>query len=260
MQFAKKSLGQNFLIDKNIIKKIINIIDIGNKNIIEIGSGKGALTNEIIKKNPKSLSIIEKDFYLSKELNLKYKKNKIVKIYNTDVLKLNIEKLCKKNSVIFGNLPYNISSQILVKILKFKKWPPKFTDIILMFQKELGEKILGKFPSDNYGRISILTDYRLNTLKKFLVSPNCFFPKPKVTSLVIHFKPKISTIILKDISNLEKITNIIFSNKRKMINKNIKKILSKKDILLINNLKLNSRPTEIEPEIFYKIAKLYEKR
>ena len=260
MQFAKKSLGQNFLTDKNIIKKIINIIDIGNKNIIEIGSGKGALTNEIIKKKPKSLSIIEKDFNLSKELNLKYKNNKIVKIYNIDVLKLNIEKLCRKNSIIFGNLPYNISSQILVKILKFKKWPPKFTDLILMFQKELGEKILGKFPSANYGRLSILTSYRLKILKKFLVSPNCFLPKPKVTSLVIHFKPQLSTIILKDISNLEKITNIIFSNKRKMINKNIKKILSKKDILLINNLKLNLRPAEIEPEIFYKIAKLYEKR
>ena len=260
MQFAKKSLGQNFLIDKNIIKKIINIIDIENKNIIEIGSGKGALTNEIIKKKPKSLSIIEKDFNLSKELNLKYKNNKIVKIYNIDVLKLNIEKLCRKNSIIFGNLPYNISSQILVKILKFKKWPPKFTDLILMFQKELGEKILGKFPSANYGRLSILTSYRLKILKKFLVSPNCFLPKPKVTSLVIHFKPQLSTIILKDISNLEKITNIIFSNKRKMINKNIKKILSKKNILLINNLKLNLRPAEIEPEIFYKIAKLYEKR
>ena len=260
MQFAKKSLGQNFLIDKNIIKKIINIIDIENKNIIEIGAGKGALTNEIIKKKPKSLSIIEKDFYLSKELTLKYKNNKIVKIYNIDVLKLNIEKLCRKNTVIFGNLPYNISSQILVKILKFKKWPPKFTDLILMFQKELGEKILGKFPSANYGRLSILTSYRLKILKKFLVSPSCFLPKPKVTSLVIHFKPQLSTIILKDISNLEKITNIIFSNKRKMINKNIKKILSKKDLLLIKNLKLNLRPAEIEPEIFYNIAKLYEKR
>jgi len=260
MQYAKKSLGQNFLIDNNIIKKIINIIDIENKNIIEIGAGKGALTNEIVKKKPKSLSIIEKDFYLSKELNLKYKNNKIVKIYNFDVLKLNIEKLCRKNSVIFGNLPYNISSQILVKILKFKKWPPKFTDLILMFQKELGEKILGKFPSANYGRLSILTSYRLKILKKFLVSPSCFLPKPKVTSLVIHFKPQLSTIILKDISNLEKITNIIFSNKRKMINKNIKKVLSKKDISSINNLKLNLRPAEIEPEIFYNIAKLYEKR
>ena len=81
-----------------------------------------------------------------------------------------------------------------------------------------------------------------------------------MTSLVIHFKPQLSTIILKDISNLEKITNIIFSNKRKMINKNIKKILSKKNLLLINNLKLNLRPAEIEPEIFYNIAKLYEKR
>ena len=260
MQYAKKSLGQNFLIDNNIIKKIINIIDIENKNIIEIGAGKGALTNEIVKKKPKSLSIIEKDFYLSKELNLKYKNNKIVKIYNFDVLKLNIEKLCRKNSIIFGNLPYNISSQILVKILKFKKWPPKFTDLILMFQKELGEKILGKFPSANYGRLSILTSYRLKILKKFLVSPSCFLPKPKVTSLVIHFKPQLSTIILKDISNLEKITNIIFSNKRKMINKNIKKVLSKKDISSINNLKLNLRPAEIEPEIFYSIAKLYEKR
>ena len=260
MQYAKKSLGQNFLIDNNIIKKIINIIDIENKNIIEIGAGKGALTNEIVKKKPKSLSIIEKDFSLSKELNLKYKNNKIVKIYNFDVLKLNIEKLCRKNSVIFGNLPYNISSQILVKILKFKKWPPKFTDLILMFQKELGEKILGKFPSANYGRLSILTSYRLKILKKFLVSPSCFLPKPKVTSLVIHFKPQLSTIILKDISNLEKITNIIFSNKRKMINKNIKKVLSKKDISSINNLKLNLRPAEIEPEIFYSIAKLYEKR
>ena len=260
MQYAKKSLGQNFLIDNNIIKKIINIIDIENKNIIEIGAGKGALTNEIVKKKPKSLSIIEKDFSLSKELNLKYKNNKIVKIYNFDVLKLNIEKLCRKNSIIFGNLPYNISSQILVKILKFKKWPPKFTDLILMFQKELGEKILGKFPSANYGRLSILTSYRLKILKKFLVSPSCFLPKPKVTSLVIHFKPQLSTIILKDISNLEKITNIIFSNKRKMINKNIKKVLSKKDISSINNLKLNLRPAEIEPEIFYSIAKLYEKR
>ena len=129
-----------------------------------------------------------------------------------------------------------------------------------MFQKELGEKILGKFPSANYGRLSILTSYRLKILKKFLVSPSCFLPKPKVTSLVIHFKPQLSTIILKDISNLEKITNIIFSNKRKMINKNIKKVLSKKDISLINNLKLNLRPAEIEPEIFYNIAKLYEKR
>ena len=259
MQFAKKSLGQNFLIDKNIIKKIINIIDIGNKNIIEIGSGKGALTNEIIKKKPKSLSIIEKDFNLSKELNLKYKNNKIVKIYNIDVLKLNIEKLCRKNSIIFGNLPYNISSQILVKILKFKKWPPKFTDLILMFQKELGEKILGKSNTSGYGRLSILSNYRLQFVNNFLVSNNCFFPKPKVTSKVIHFRPKNKIKYnIKSILNLEKITNIFFSSRRKIIKKNLTKLLHNTKINKINNLNLYSRPSELEPEIYYKITELYE--
>ena len=114
----------------------------------------------------------------------------MIKIYNADVLKFNIEKIDNKNSIIFGNLPYNISSQILVKIIKFNKWPPKFNNLILMFQKELGEKIIGKFNSVNYSRLSILSNYRLNILNKFLVSPNCFFPKPKITSMVIHFQPK----------------------------------------------------------------------
>ena len=93
-----------------------------------------------------------------------------------------------------------------------------------MFQKELGEKIISKFPSSNYGRLSILTNYKLNIIKKFIISPNCFFPKPKVNSMIIHFCPKLNKKFkIKDINNLEKITNILFSNKRKMINKNIKK-------------------------------------
>ena len=87
-------------------------------------------------------------------------------------------------------MPYNISSQILVKILNFKKWPPKFSDLIFMFQKELGEKIIGNFNSRNYGRLSILSKFRLKIINKFLISPNCFFPKPKVNSMIIHFKPK----------------------------------------------------------------------
>ena len=128
--------------------------------------------------------------------------------------------------MLFGNLPYNISSQILVKIIKSKKLTSNFSDIILMFQKELGEKILGKFRSKNYSRISIIVNFRLRLIKKFLVSNNCFFPKPKVTSMVIHFKPrKKLEFNINNLENLEKVTNILFSGKRKMINKNIKKIL-----------------------------------
>ena len=261
MKFAKKSLGQNFLIDKNIINKIINLVTIRNKDIIEIGPGRGALTEEIIKKKPKSLSLIVKDFFLAENLKKKYSNFNNIKVYNSDVLKFDIEKITTKNTIIFGNLPYNISSQILVKFLKFKKWPPKFNDLIFMFQKELGKKIIGVYPSSDYGRIAILSNFRLNVLNKFYVSPNCFFPKPKVTSMVLHFRAKKkNSFTIKNISNLEKVTNILFSNKRKMINKNIKKILTENKINDIQDLKLNLRPSDINPEVYYKITELYEKK
>ena len=260
MILAKKSLGQNFLIDKNIIKKIINLSDIKNKNVIEIGPGYGALTEQILEKKPKSLNLIEKDFYLAKELKLKYDNKKSIKVFNNDILSFNLDKIVKDETIVFGNLPYNISSQILVKVLRTIKWPTKISNIIFMFQKELGHKIISKFPSKDYGRLSILTNYRLKCINKFYVSPNCFFPKPKITSIVINLKPKLKRDFkINKVTNLEKVTNVLFSNKRKMIKKNLKKILSENDIKKIRNLKLNLRPSSIEPGIYYKITELYEK-
>ena len=259
MKFPKKSLGQNFLIDRNIIKKIVTTIELENKNILEIGPGRGALTEEILKKNPKSLFLIEKDFELAQFLKEKYNLNKNIKIYNNDILKIDVEKILEKKTIIIGNLPYNISSQILTKFIKFKKWPPKFSDLIFMFQKELGDKISSSFPSKNYGRITILTKYRLKILNKFLVSLNCFFPKPKVTSMVIYFIPKKNCKYkIRKIQSIEKVTNILFSNKRKMINKNIKKILNEQKLSQIKEINLSSRPAEINPELYYKISKIYE--
>ena len=258
--FPKKSLGQNYLIDSNIIKKIVNLKEVFNKNVMEIGPGKGALTDYILEKKPKSLTLIEKDNFLFQKLKSKYKNYKNVFIYNEDILKFNLNKKLKKNSIIYGNLPYNISSQILLKMIKLKDDPPKYSDLILMFQKEMAERILGKFNTSNYGRLSIITKYKLNTLKKFDVSPNCFFPKPKIYSTVLYFKPNKEKLfkILK-VENLEKITNILFSNRRKMINKNIKKILKAGQIKLIRNLNLNLRPSNLKPEVYYKITELFEK-
>ena len=261
MIYNKKSLGQNFLIDGNIKRKIVNSVDVKDKDVIEIGAGKGDLTDEILKAKPKSLLIIEKDKRLAKILKNKYHEISIVKTHCADILKFNLESNAKRDSLIFGNLPYNISSQILVKTLKFKIWPPRFSDLIFMFQKELGEKILGKFRSKNYSRLSILTNYRLKVLSKFIVSPNCFFPKPKIKSIVIHFKPmKRNGIEIKDINNLEKITKILFSKKRKMINKSIKKIIEKNEIKKIENLNLKLRPEQLHPDVYYKITELYESR
>ena len=260
MRYAKKSLGQNFLIDSNIIKKIINLTNVFNKNILEIGPGKGALTDEILRNKPKSLILIEKDSLIYKELKLKYNNYENVNIYNKDFLEYDIEKGLKKNTIIFGNLPYNISSQILVKIIKFESWPPKYNDLILMFQKEMAERIIGTYNTSKYGRLSILTNYRLNILKKFNVSSNCFLPKPKVDSSVIFFKPKKKFLFnIKNIENLEKITSILFSNRRKMINKNIKKIFNKDELNLIKDLNLNSRPSDLKPEKYYEITELFEK-
>ncbi len=261
MSYPKKSLGQNFLVDQNIIKKIVNLANVKDKNILEIGPGRGALTDEIIKRSPKTLTIIEKDFFLAKKLKEKYGNNKKIKILNHDILKFKIEKILVKKSTIFGNLPYNISSQILIKIIKLKNSFSRIDNIIFMFQKELGNKIVCKFPSPHYGRLSILTNFKLNIVKKFLVSPNCFYPKPKVTSMVIHFRFKDKKIsLIKEINNLEKITSIFFSNKRKMVNKTIKKLFNYDISSEIPELNTNQRPSELHPDLFYKITELFERK
>ena len=128
-----------------------------------------------------------------------------------------------------------------------------------MFQKEMAARIIGKFGTPEYGRLSILTNYKLNILSKFNVSPNCFFPKPKVDSTVLLFKPKNKIKKkIKNIESLEKVTNILFSNKRKMINKNIKKIIKNDQLQLVDNLNLKSRPSDLKPEKYYKITELFE--
>ena len=246
------------MIEKNIIKKIVNLAYINKKNVLEIGPGKGYLTDEILKKKPKNLILIEKDYNLAKYLKEKYSAVKTVTVINSDILKFDLTSLLKRKLSILGNLPYNISSQILIKVLKEEKIINNLDNLIFMFQKELGEKIISKFPSKHYGRLSIITSFKLKIIKKFLVSPNCFFPKPKVTSMVIHFKPyKNKSFYIKNLSNLEKVTNILFSNKRKMINKNLKKILNDKNLKKISGLNQNLRAENISPNIFYKITEVF---
>lgn len=260
MNFYKKSLGQNFLFEKNVIKKISYLANLKGKNVLEIGPGKGALTDEILKRKPKSLILVEKDLELTKYLKKKYRLNKTVKIINKDILFIDLEKFLKKKLTIIGNLPFNISSQILIKILKNKKLDEQLNDLVLMFQKELGEKIIAKFPSKNYGRLSIITNFKLLIKQKFLVSSNCFFPKPKVESMVIHFKSyKNKNFFIKNLNNLEKVTNQLFSNKRKMINKNIKKLFKDDVLKKIPKLNLKLRAENLEPNIYYKITEIFEK-
>ncbi len=257
----KKSLGQNFLIDNNIINKIIKLCDINNNNIVEIGPGSGNLTKKILNQNPKNLILIEKDHKLIEHLRNELSNHKNLKFFNEDILKFKLEDKININSIIIGNLPYNISSQILAKLIKFKTWLPKYKKLILMFQKEVADKILAKHKSSSFGRLAVLTNARLKVVSHFNVSKNCFYPAPKVTSTILVLEPFVNqNFNVKNIANLEKITHFFFSKKRKMINKVFKK-LYKNPTYVADKIKidLNLRPNQITEKEYYKMTECYEK-
>ncbi len=256
----KKSLGQNFLIDKNIIKKIVGIADINKKKIVlEIGPGYGNLTNEIVVMEPKKIIAVEKDKKLSQFLNTKFKDYKNIEIINQDILELINKKKINNNVIVFGNLPYNISTKILASLITQNQWPPWYDVLIFMFQKEVADRILAKTNTKEFGRLAVLANWRLEINKHFNISKNCFFPKPKVNSTLLSFKPKKNYFKLKKPENLEKINQIFFSNRRKMINKNFKKIFGKNMSLAKDlNIDLTKRPEQLSNEMFYKIVLKYE--
>ena len=207
----KKSLGQNFLIDKNIINKITRLDGIKGKSILEIGPGSGNLTNSLLKKKPNEIVLVEKDKKFCEDLSKKFRNEENCKIYNDDILTFNLKKFSKPKSVIFGNLPYNISTQILIKFIKINTWPPFYDKLIFMFQKEVADRILAKSNTKKYSRISVISNFRFNITENFTISKNCFFPKPKVDSKIIIFKPKVRiNYKISNIENLEKVTQVFF--------------------------------------------------
>tara|TARA_B100001559_G_scaffold159068_1_gene133416 strand:- start:1955 stop:2740 length:786 start_codon:yes stop_codon:yes gene_type:complete len=252
----KKSLGQNFLLDKNIINKIINTAEISSDDVVlEIGPGTGNLTKFIISKKPKKIYVIEKDGKLADILEKQYFDK--INIIRKDILKISYEFYSKKKFLILGNLPYNISTKILSNWCLNKKL--NVSKMILMFQKEVAERILADVNSKEYSRISILSKWKFDIKKVTDVKPNSFFPKPKVYSTVLEFIPKKKFYEIKDPKNLEKVTKVFFSQRRKMIKKPI-------SILFKNfqfnykkfNIKPTDRPQNIDINIYLKIVSEYE--
>jgi len=255
---AKKSLGQNFLIDNNVINIIIKSGTIENRSVLEIGPGTGNLTRAILIEKPKKLFVIEKDNELSSLLIQNFDKN--ITIINDDILKFNEKALTKEKLTVFGNLPYNISTEILCKWitnLDFNNfW---FSELILMFQKEVANRIIAHTDTTNYGRLSILSNWKLNIKKICDISPNSFFPKPKIESSLLHFSPKKKFFKLNNPKNLEKITRIFFNHRRKMIKKPYNQIFNG-DFKIINKLKidLKLRPQNLDSMTYYNLTKEYE--
>ena len=255
---AKKSLGQNFLIDQNIIDKIVNTVSITDNEVLEVGPGTGNLTKQILKKDPSKMYLVEKDTFLAD--NLKDLIDERVNIFNEDILKFDENLLSKNKIIVFGNLPYNISTEILstwITKLKNDYW---FSDLILMFQKEVADRIIAQFNTSAYGRLSILANWRLKINKICDISPESFSPRPKIQSSLIHFTPKKNFAKIKDPLNLEKITRIFFSHRRKMLKKPFNQIFNGNyDLLNELNINLNLRPQNLDFDTYYKLTMEYEK-
>ena len=254
---AKKSLGQNFLTDRNVLEQIVDTIEIENKEILEIGPGSGNLTAYILKKNPKKLYVIEKDDALA--LLLKERFNDEISIINDDVLKVSEDKISDKKLTVFGNLPYNISTEILSKwVINLTKnfW---FEGLVLMFQKEVADRIIAKCNTSKYGRLSILSNWKLNIKKIIDIKPESFSPRPKINSSLLLFTPKKNFFEIENPKNLEMITRVFFSQRRKMLKKPFNQVFkNSKEVSEKFNIDLNLRPQNLEPEIYFNLVKEYE--
>ena len=254
----KKSLGQNFLIDEIVLEKIVNTVDINNKEILEIGPGTGNLTNYILNKEPKILYVVEKDNNLSLILSDKFKDK--IKVINDDILKIDEDKISQSKLIVFGNLPYNISTEILVKWINNIDKEFWFSNLVLMFQKEVADRIVAEFNTSNYGRLSILSNWKLNVKKIIDIKPKSFSPKPKIDSSLLYFSPKTEFFKFKNFKNLEFVTRTFFSQRRKMIKKPFNQIFNNpKEISKKLNIDLNLRPQNLSPEIYFQITNEYEK-
>ena len=255
---AKKSLGQNFLTDQNILKKIVEITKIKNHSILEVGPGTGNLTSHILKNNPKKIFVIEKDNNLASFLADQFK-NKII-IINEDILKINEKKIAKEKLIVFGNLPYNISTEILCKwILNLDNNYFWFNCLILMFQKEVADRIISNFNSSKYGRLSVLANWKLNIEKICDIKSNSFSPKPRVDSSLLFFKPKKIFYEIKNPKNLEKITRVFFNQRRKMLKKPYNQMFNG-NLEILKKLKINLdlRPQNLNSDTYYKLTREYE--
>ena len=247
-----KSLGQNFLFDLNLTDKIVKNSEPICPTVIEIGPGPGGLTRSILKKKPNVLYTIDKDKQSEKMLtDIKkiYRDNLI--IITDDALHYPIWELGDSPRQVIANLPYNTGTKMLTSWLKHIQ---HFDLLTLMFQKEVADRIVAKEGSKNYGRLSILTNWLTKSKKLFDIPSEAFIPRPKITSSVIQLKPLHKPLYNVSFESIEKITQMAFSQRRKMIKTSLKKV-NGHIILKELNISPNLRPENLSIIDFCKIAK-----
>ena len=245
----KKSMGQNFLFDSNITDKIVKYSLPLSNTVIEIGPGAGTLTKSILKLNVNKIILIEKDKSLIKLLQSLKEKYDSIEIYNKDALSLPIWELGIGPREVIANLPYNVSTKILINLLKNST---QFSKLTMMFQKEVANRIIAKPGSKNYGRLSVISQLRTEAKILFNIPDTAFFPKPKVQSSLVQFIPFENKKYNFNFEKMEILTRLVFSKKRKML-RSIFKEKGGSSFLRSISIDPNIRPENLTLEEFCKL-------
>ena len=261
---AKKSLGQNFLLDKNITDKIISLtlkhLHLGSfagAHVFEVGPGPGGLTRSVLQAEPARLTVIELDERCIDIMHdIKSKTGDILEIINQDALTYDFAFAENLPKHIISNLPYNISVPLLTKWLYGIK---AYRSLTLMFQKEVADSILAPIHRKDYGRLSVLAQLQCKITRLFDLNPECFTPAPKVWSSVLLFEPLPQTLTPDEIRSVEKMTSLTFSMRRKMIRQSLKQFPALDSVCRTIGIAPTMRPEEITPEQFLQLARLLAK-
>ena len=256
-----KKLGQNFIFDLNITNNIAKVANCHNKNIIEIGPGPGGLTRSIFIQGANSIIAIEKDYKSIKCLqSLQDICGDKLKIIHDDILNLKLIDFGPFPKSIIANLPYNISSKLIINWLKEINLNKDvlIDEITITIQKELADKLVSKVGDSNYGRISLITNLLSSVSKEIELPPSVFFPKPKVHSSVVKITPLTEPRFDVDLDIFEKLTRRAFGNRRKMLRQSLKDF-GGSNLLKLANIKDNLRAQDLSISEFCKLSKLFGK-
>ena len=249
----KKSLGQHFLKNNEVLNRISKLENFEHKLILEIGPGKGALTKILLKQNPKKIIAVEKDKELAIILkNIQDEYPEKLEVIFQDALKFDLGKIKSNKINLVANLPYNIATTLIIKWLLFVK---KFESILVMVQKEVAERLTAEVSDKYYGRTSVLVQLHFTVEKVFDVSPENFYPKPKVISSFIKLLPKKELNF--NYNNVDETLKICFSQRRKKLKNNIKNFNSEVEKKISESgVNIDLRPQDITVDEYLSLSKL----
>jgi 16S rRNA (adenine1518-N6/adenine1519-N6)-dimethyltransferase len=257
---AKKSLGQNFLFDLNLTRKIArSAAPLDGFTIIEVGPGPGGLTRALLAEGASQVIAIERDHRVMPALSaINNHYNGKLHVIEADAMAQNISTLTQTPVKIVSNLPYNIGTPLLLRWITNETWPPSFTSLTLMFQKEVAERIVAVPGSDDYGRLSIICQWRMQAKKLFDVNRSAFTPPPKVTSSIVQLIPRPAPLVDCDVRALERVTAAAFGQRRKMLRSSLKPVFEKPEAALEKaGLSPTMRAEELDVASFGRLAQIY---